>query len=591
MEKVKLTINSIPLEVNKGTTLLEAAKKAGINIPTLCHHPDLVPTGNCRLCVVEQKGIPYLLASCTTQASEGMEIETNSPKVRESRKTVLELLLAEHGGNCISCHASGKCQLQSLSQEYFVQKGNLTDIACEETEIDDSSWSIVKDDSKCIRCMRCVRTCSELMGVGAIAGAHKGSEKGVETVVDKEMLCTVCINCGQCVNRCPTGALQEKRYINEVWEAINDPDKIVVVQTAPAVRVGLGEDLGLPAGEIVTGKMAAALKKLGFDVVLDTNFSADLTIMEEGHELLSRLGTALRDKGKAYFPMFTSCCPAWIKFAEHEYPEFLENISTCKSPQQMLGAMIKTYFAEKKKIDPSKIVSVSIMPCTAKKFEAGRPEMQSSGFQDVDYVLTTRELAHMIRQAGIKFEDLEEGTFDSPMGEGTGAALIFGATGGVMEAAIRTAYEVVTGRPVPFDNLNITPLRGTEGIRAASIKIEDPKPEFAFLDGVELNVAIVHGLANVRKVFEDIKAGVSPYHLIEVMACPNGCIGGGGQPTPTSPEIRKKRTAAIYEGEMKLPKRKSHENEEVQALYREFLKEPLGHKSHEYLHTSYKKRT
>ncbi|MDD3030295.1 MAG: NADH-dependent [FeFe] hydrogenase, group A6 [Alphaproteobacteria bacterium] len=589
MEKVSLTINGINVEVRKGSTLLEAAKKAGIRIPTLCHHPDLVPAGNCRLCVVEQKGAPFLLASCTTKAADGMEIETNTHRVREARRVILELLLAEHNADCISCPASGKCQLQSLAHEYFVQKTDFMNIA-DKSPIDDSSPSIVKDDSKCIRCLRCVRTCSELMGVSALVSAHKGRYTKVETLLDKPLQYAVCTMCGQCVSRCPTGALVEKNYVNDVWRAISDPEKFVVVQTAPSVRVGLGEMLNMAPGSIVTGKMATALRQLGFDAVLDTNFSADLTIMEEGHELLQRLTKALRDKEKISFPMMTSCCPAWVKFMEHEYPDQLEHISSCKSPQQMLGALIKTYYAQKRGIDPSKIVSVSIMPCTAKKFEASRLEMKSSGYTDVDYVLTTRELGHMIRQSGIWFDELEESTFDSPMGEGTGAAVIFGASGGVMEAALRTVYEVVTGREVPFENLNITPLRGTDGVRAASIRIDKPLPDWSFLEGVEVNVAIAHGLANARKLMDDVEKGLSPYHFIEVMACPNGCIGGGGQPMPTSPEIRRKRTAAIYEADSKLPRRKSHENSEVLALYKDFLTEPLGHRSHELLHTHYTKR-
>jgi len=589
MEKVSLTINGKTVEVRKGATLLEAAKKAGVRIPTLCHHPDLVPAGNCRLCVVEQKDSPFLLASCTTQASDGMEIHTNTHRVREARRVILELLLAEHGGDCISCSASGKCQLQSLAHEYFVQKSDFINVA-DKSPIDDSSPSIVKDDSKCIRCLRCVRTCDELMGVSALVSAHKGAHTKVETFRGEPFLYAVCTNCGQCVVRCPTGALTEKNYVNDVWRALSDPDKFVVVQTAPSVRVGLGEALNLDPGEIVTGRMAAALRKLGFDAVLDTNFSADLTILEEGNELLHRLKSTLLGEKKMAFPMMTSCCPAWIKFMEHEYPEHLENLSSCKSPQQMMGALIKTYYAKKRGIDPSKIVSVSIMPCTAKKFECNRPEMKDSGYKDVDYVLTTRELGHMIRQSGIWFNELEEEAFDSPMGEGTGAAVIFGATGGVMEAALRTVYEVVTGREVPFENLNITPLRGTDGIRAATIKIENPLEAWSFLDNVEVNVAIVHGLVNARKVMEDVQLGLSPYHFIEVMACPNGCIGGGGQPMPTSPEIRRKRTAAIYAADAGLPRRKSHENQEVQSLYKDFLIEPLGHLSHELLHTHYKKR-
>ena len=589
MEKVSLTINGIKVEVDKGSTLLEAAQKADIRIPTLCNHPDLAPVGICRLCVVEQKGRASLIPSCATLAENGMDITTHSQRVREARRVILELLMSEHGGDCLTCTESGCCELQSLAQEYFAKKDDFISVANKDP-VDNSSPSIVKDDSKCIRCNRCVRTCAELVGAWVLVAANKGNRTIVENFLDKSFRDSICTNCGQCVNRCPTGALTEKNYINEVQCAMSDPDKFVVVQTAPAVRVGLGEALGLPPGKIVTGQMAAALRKLGFDAVIDTNFSADLTIIEEGNELLHRLKSALVDKKKVSLPMMTSCCPAWIKFMEHQYPKQLAHLSSCKSPQQMMGALIKTFYAEKRKIDPSKIVSVSIMPCTAKKFEASRIEMKSSGYRDIDYVLTTRELAHMIRQAGIQFNELEETTFDSPMGEGTGAAVIFGASGGVMEAALRTVYEVVTGRPVPFKNLNMTPLRGTEGIRTASIKIEKPLKAWKFLDGVEVNVAIAHTLANARILMKDIEKGTSPYHFIEVMACPNGCIGGGGQPMPTSAAIRGKRTAAIYKADCELPHRKSHDNKEVQALYKQFLKEPLGHKSHELLHTRYHER-
>ncbi|MDD3287594.1 MAG: NADH-dependent [FeFe] hydrogenase, group A6 [Alphaproteobacteria bacterium] len=589
MSNISLTINGVKVKVEAGATVLDAAKKAGIRIPTLCHHEDLFPSGNCRLCVVEQKGARALVASCATPAAEGMEIQTNTQKVRETRKTILELLLSEHGSDCLSCYKSGNCELQSLSQEYLVKRGDFADIS-DKCPVDLSSSSIIKDDSKCIHCMRCVRTCEELQGVSALCSSNKGSEKKVETFLGNPMQYTECTNCGQCVNRCPTGALVERNYINEVWDAINDPEKIVVVQTAPAVRVALGEPLGMETGSIVTGKMVAALRKIGFDAVLDTDFTADLTIMEEGTELLTRLKAALLDKKPATLPMMTSCCPAWIKFMEHEFPEQLDHLSTCKSPQQMFGSLVKTYYAEKKGIDPAKIVSVSIMPCTAKKFEAGRPEMKDSGYQDVDYVLTTRELAHMIRQQGINFSDLSESAYDSIMGESTGAAVIFGATGGVMEAALRTAYELITSREVPFKNLNIEPVRGMKGVREATIKIENANKDWKFLEGAEVKVAIAHGLANARKIMNDVRAGKSSYHFIEIMACPGGCIGGGGQPIPTSPAIRKKRAAAIYVADEKLPLRKSHDNAEVKKLYKDFLVAPLGHKSHDLLHTHYTKR-
>jgi iron-only hydrogenase group A len=401
----------------------------------------------------------------------------------------------------------------------------------------------------------------------------------------------VCTNCGQCVNRCPTGALVEKTYIDQVWDAIYDPDKHVVVQTAPAVRVALGEDLGYDPGERVTGKMVNALRQLGFNSVLDTDFSADLTIMEEGTELLVRLKKALVDGNKDIsLPMFTSCSPGWIKFVEHKYPEFLPNLSTCKSPQQMFGALAKTFYARKRNIDPSKIVSVSIMPCTAKKFEADRPEMRSSGFKDVDFVLTTRELAVMIKQAGIDFRNIEEANYDSIMGDSTGAAVIFGATGGVMEAALRTAYEIVTGREVPFGNLNITPVRGMNGVKEATIKLEGCTDAWKFLEGAELKVAIAHGLVNANKIMKMAREGKAPYHFVEIMACPGGCIGGGGQPIPTNLEIRKKRMKAIYSEDEHKVLRKSHENPDVIAIYKEFLDQPNSHKSHELLHTHYVER-
>jgi NADH-quinone oxidoreductase subunit G/[NiFe] hydrogenase diaphorase moiety small subunit/NADP-reducing hydrogenase subunit HndD len=401
----------------------------------------------------------------------------------------------------------------------------------------------------------------------------------------------VCTNCGQCINRCPTGALVERNSVEEVWDAIYNKDKHVVVQTAPAVRVALGEDLDMPAGSLVTGKMVSALRRLGFDSVLDTDFTADLTIIEEGHELLHRLKKALVDKDpNVALPMATSCSPGWIKYIEHTYPEYLDNLSTCKSPQQMFGALAKTYYAQKRKIDPAKIISVSIMPCTAKKFEADRPEMNSSGFKDVDYVLTTRELAIMIKQAGLDFENLDESVCDSIMGESSGAAVIFGATGGVMEAALRTAYEVVTGREVPFDGLNITPVRGMDGVKEAAVLIEKVKPEWSFLEGVELRTVVAHGLTNAKKVMDNVRDGKASYHFIEIMACPGGCLGGGGQPIPTNAEIRAKRAEAIYAEDAGKPIRKSHENPEIALIYADFLKEPLGHKSHELLHTHYKPR-
>lgn len=589
---VNLKINNIPVSVPEGTTILQAANKLNFRIPTLCFHPDLTVAGNCRVCVVEITGAKALAAACAMPVAEGMEVFTNSAKVRTSRKHVIELLLSEHNADCTKCFKNGHCELQDLAAEYRVGDHVFLDLVKESDKvIDISSPSIAKDNSKCIRCQRCVRTCDELQAVGALTVAAKGDHQRITTFLDKPLHSVVCTNCGQCINRCPTGALVERNYMDEVWDMINDPSKHVVVQTAPAVRIGLGEDLGLEPGQRVTGKMVAALKHVGFDSVLDTDFTADLTIMEEGTELLMRLKAALVDKDETVaLPMTTSCSPGWIKFIEHTFPQLLPNVSTCKSPQQMFGALAKTYYAEKKGLDPKNIVSVSIMPCTAKKFEANRPEMRASGYQDVDYVLTTRELAMMIKQAGIEFTKIEDRPYDSIMGESTGAAVIFGATGGVMEAALRTAYEIVTGREVPFTNLNILPVRGMEGVREARIMINGVKPEWSFLEGVELSIAIAHGLTNAKKLMEAVNEGKATYHFIEVMACPGGCLGGGGQPIPTSAEIREKRAEAIYAEDEGLPLRKSHENPEIAEIYKEFLGEPLGHKSHALLHTHYKPR-
>ncbi len=589
---VNLTINNIPVSVEEGTTILEAARQLNVRIPTLCHHDDLCVAGNCRVCVVEQVGARTLQASCAVPVRDNMQILTNSMKVRQARKHIIELLLSEHNADCTKCFKNGNCELQNLANEYRTGDHVFLDlIESRGYSIDMSSPSIMKDDSKCIRCQRCVRTCSELQAVSALAVANKGFEMKISSFLDRPMSEVICTNCGQCINRCPTGALVERNYIEEVWNAIYDPTKHVAVQTAPAVRIGLGEDLGFEPGERVTGKMVAALRRLGFDSVLDTDFTADLTIMEEGTELLTRLKKALVDKDTdVALPMTTSCSPGWIKFIEHTFPEFLPNVSTCKSPQQMFGALVKTYYAQKKNIEAKDMVSVSIMPCTAKKYEANRPEMRDSGFQDVDYVLTTRELAIMIKQAGLDFMKLPDEKYDSFMGDSSGAAVIFGATGGVMEAALRTAYEIVTGREVPFENLNITPVRGMEGVREASVTVEGCVPDWSFLEGATLKLAVAHGLANAKKVMQAVKDGKAEYHFIEVMACPGGCLGGGGQPIPTSPEIREKRAEAIYAEDEGLPIRKSHDNPEIAQIYKEFLGEPLGHRSHELLHTHYKPR-
>jgi iron-only hydrogenase group A len=589
---INLNINNQRISVQPGTTVLEAAKKLNIKIPTLCNHPDLCVAGNCRVCVVEQTGAKTLIAACSMPVSEGMDIHTNTLKVRNARKHIVELLLSEHRSDCTKCYKNQKCELQALANEFAFGDTIFLDLVEDHNySIDRSSASFIKDDSKCIHCQRCVRTCAQLQYISAIAVANKGAHQKISSFHDRPMSHVVCTNCGQCVNRCPTGALVEKTYIDQVWDAIYDPEKHVVVQTAPAVRVALGEDLGYDPGERVTGKMVTALRQLGFDSILDTDFSADLTIMEEGTELLTRLKKVLVDGDKTTsIPMFTSCSPGWIKFIEHKYPEFLPNLSTCKSPQQMFGALAKTYYAQKKKIDPAKIVSVSIMPCVAKKYEADRPEMRSSGYKDIDYVLTTRELAVMIKQAGLDFRNLEASNYDSIMGDSTGAAVIFGATGGVMEAALRTAYEIVTGKEVPFKNLNITPVRGMEGVKEATVKIEGCTDEWKFLEGAELKVAIAHGLVNANKLMRGVREGKSPYHFVEIMACPGGCIGGGGQPIPTSMEIRKNRMKAIYSEDEHMVLRKSHENPDVITIYKEFLGKPNSHVSHELLHTHYVER-
>ncbi|MDX9854577.1 MAG: NADH-dependent [FeFe] hydrogenase, group A6 [Tenuifilaceae bacterium] len=592
-KNINLKIDGITVSVPEGTTILEAARQLNIQIPTLCYHEDLCIAGNCRVCVVELKGARTLPASCAMPAAEGMDVLTNTLKVRTARKHIIELLLSEHNAQCTTCYKNGKCELQNLASEYKISNGEtfIDLVPSKNYQIDAYSPSIIKDDSKCIRCQRCVRTCEELQHVSALGVAYKGDKMKISTFFENPMFEVVCTNCGQCVNRCPTGALIERNYIDQVWDAIYDENTHVVVQTAPAVRVALGEDLGVDTGEIVTGKMVTALKRLGFNSVLDTDFTADLTIIEEGNELLTRLKRALVDKDPSVrLPMATSCSPGWIKFIEHTYPEYLGNLSTCKSPQQMFGALAKTYYAQKRNIDPAKIVSVSIMPCTAKKFEADRPEMRSSGFKDVDFVLTTRELAVMIKQAGLDFAKLPESDYDSIMGQSTGAAVIFGATGGVMEAALRTAYEVVTGREVPFDGLNITAVRGMDGVREAAITIDGTKPEWNFLEGATLKTVVAHGLVNAKKVMDSVRDGKADYHFVEIMACPGGCLGGGGQPVPTNKEIREKRANAIYQEDTGKPIRKSHENPEVVGIYAEFLKEPLGHKSHELLHTHYKAR-
>lgn len=586
---VKVTINGKEVLAQKGETILEVARKANIHIPTLCHHSDLCLAGVCRVCICEIEGQRLLQASCSTPVSEGMVINTNTRKVRKARKMIVELLLANHYGECTTCKRSLNCELQALADEYGIDESRFPKIQERRYEVKDDT-AIVRDNDKCILCRRCVNVCEEIQGVEAIKPLFRGAETEIGSMYDLDLGEVVCVMCGQCINRCPTGALTEKDATKAVWAAIDDPTKHVIVQTAPAIRATVAELFDVPPGLPITGKLVTALKKMGFDSVLDTDFTADLTIMEEGTELLTRLKKALFFKEEVALPMATSCSPGWVKYIEHYYPDLLENLSTCKSPQQMFGALAKTYYAEKKGINPEDIVTVSVMPCTAKKYEADRPEMYDSGYKDVDYVLTNRELGKMVKESGMNIMELEDSKYDSLMGDSTGAAVIFGVTGGVMEAAIRTAYELVTGREVPFENLNITPARGMEGVKEAELKIEGTVEEWNFLEGAVLKVAIAHGLNNAKILMDKIRAGEADYHFIEIMACPGGCIGGGGQPIPTSDAIRKKRAQAIYDEDMALTLRKSHENPEVKKIYEDYLGKPLGHKSHKLLHTTYTQR-
>ncbi|MHB1158844.1 MAG: NADH-dependent [FeFe] hydrogenase, group A6 [Chloroflexota bacterium] len=571
MATVTLKIDGRRVQAEAGNSVLQAAQLAGLRIPTLCHHPDLAVRAACRVCMVEVKGARTLQAACAFPVADGLEVTTNSPRIREARRVNLELLLSNHPFECPTCARNRNCELRALASEY-----NISQIRFQgerkEYPIDDSSFSIVRDPNKCILCRRCVDVCNSLQAVGAIGPVNRGFDTVIGPAYGADLAEITCAMCGQCINRCPVGALYEKNAIDDVWAALADPNKHVVVQTAPAVRVALGEEFDMPAGTIVTGKMAAALRRLGFDAVFDTNFSADLTIMEEGYELIERITHG------GVLPQLSSCSPGWIKYVEHFYPDLLPNLSSCKSPQQMLGAIAKSYYAERSNIDPARIVSVSIMPCTAKKFEAERPEMHDSGFKDVDFVLTTREFARMIKEAGIDFASLPEEPFDSPLGAGTGAAVIFAATGGVMEAALRTAYEVLTNRELK--SVDFEAVRGMEGIKEASVDV----------DGLAVKVAVAHGLSNAQALMDRVRAGEADYHFIEIMCCPGGCLGGGGQPIPTSPEIRKKRAEAIYQADRNLPWRKSHENPDVQQIYREFLGRPLSERSHHLLHTHYTPR-
>jgi NADH-quinone oxidoreductase subunit G/[NiFe] hydrogenase diaphorase moiety small subunit len=604
--QITVNIDGTDVKVPMGTTILDAARTIGVRIPTLCHHPDLCVAGVCRVCVVEVEGQRALQASCAFPVTSSLKVKTHTRKVRQARRHIIDLLLSTHYGECYSCKRNNNCELQSLAKEYGVDFYRFGHVTTSQHPKDESSYSVIRDMDKCILCRRCVRTCIDVQEVGVLEAVGRSDKTRIATYLDKPLADVVCINCGQCINRCPTGALHANDTSDEVWAAIDDPTKHVVIQTAPSPRAGIGECFGLEPGTPMTYQMNTALKLAGFDKVFDTNFSADLTIIEEGTELLLRLHKALVQKEAVAFPQFTSCSPGWVKYLEHFYPEYIPNLSSAKSPQQMFGAVIKTYYAKANNIDPKDIVTVALMPCSAKKFECNRPEMADSGFKDVDYGLTTREMAQMIKEAGIHLPDMPKGDFDDPFGTATGSGVIFGATGGVMEAALRTVIELVCGVKVEklFDHANIVPVRGFEGVRYVELPVTQVAPEvhpmlkalipsFDFLKGATLKVAVAHGTANAKRVMEDIKAGgkFSECHFIEFMGCPGGCIGGGGQPIPTSPEIRKARARAIYAEDAECEVRKSHENPAVLKLYGEFFTDgPCSHLSHELLHTHYTPR-
>jgi len=565
---VQLTINNIKVNAEDGMTILDAAKSVGIHIPTLCHLKDLAPTGACRICVVEVQGQRNLTPSCAFPVYDGMVVETNSPRVRRARKTIVELLIENHPQDCLICVRNKNCELQNLSEKYSVREHRYVGES-KNHAIDISSASMERDPAKCILCGRCVRVCHEVQKVGAIDFTNRGFSTIVTTPYNKGINVSDCILCGQCILVCPTAALREKGALKEVVNAINDRTKFTIVQVAPAVRATLGEEYNMPLGTDVTGQMVTGLKRLGFKKVFDTNFGADLTIMEEATELIHRI------QNGGSLPMFTSCCPGWIKYAEQNRPEILEHLSSCKSPHEMEGAVLKTYYAKKMGINPKDIFVVSIMPCTVKKYESNRNELSEDNMADVDAVLTTRELVRFFKLAGIEFGDLPEGYFDNPLGESTGAAAIFGTSGGVMEAALRTTYFKISGKEL--ENLDLEAVRGKEGVKEATVSI----------DGLDINVAVVNGIGNVKKVLDDVQNGTSKYHFVEVMTCPGGCINGGGQPIHQMTEKIQKRMKALYQIDSRMKLRRSHENESVKILYKEFLGEPNSHKAHEILHTEY----
>ncbi len=568
MNYCNVIIDRKNVTVPEGTTILKAAQELNINIPTLCYYPDQNVKANCRICLVEVKDRKDLVTACSTLVWEGAEIITNSKKVLDARKTVLELILANHRQDCLNCVRNGNCELQDLCKQFNMSESKLPNIS-EKFPLDNSNPSIVRDKSKCVKCNRCVEMCEKVQGVGALCYSHRSNEITIGTAYGKELENASCIFCGQCTTVCPVGSLYEKDNTEDVWNALNEPDKHVIVQVAPSIRVSIGEEFKLPSGENVTGKMVAALKRMGFNKVFDTNFTADLTIMEEGNELVHRI------KNNGVLPMITSCCPGWINYAETYAPNIIEHLSSCKSPQQMFGAISKSYYADKIGVNPENIVTVSIMPCTAKKYEANRKEMHVDGVKEVDIVITTREFARMINAANIDFLSIEEEKFDSPFGIASGAGAIFGVTGGVMEAALRTAYTLLTKEEL--EEIEFTDVRGLEGIKEASVVIGNSS----------IKIAVAHGISNAKKVIEQIENGESKYAFVEIMACVGGCIGGGGQPVGSTLKVKKERIGQIYNIDKSNNIRKSHKNPEIIKLYEEYLGEPMGHLSHELLHTKY----
>lgn len=577
MNMVNLKINNIDVSVPAGSTILQAAKSANIEIPTLCYMKEINEIGACRICVVEVKGARSLVAACVYPVNEGMEVFTSTPRVLKARRMTLELLLSNHNRRCLSCIRSGSCELQALCNEYGVDNDGKYDGAKTESEIDDSAAHMYRDNSKCILCRRCIAVCDKNQAVSVIGANERGFATHVGSPFEALLDETSCVSCGQCIVNCPTGALSEKDSTGKVWEALSDESKHVIVQTAPAVRAAIAEEFGNPIGTDGEGKMVAALRRLGFDGVYDTDIAADLTIIEEANELVERI----QNGGK--LPMITSCSPGWIKYCEYNFPDLLDNLSTCKSPQQMFGALAKTWYAEKMGIDPKDIYVVSVMPCTAKKFEIGREDEDAAGIPDVDAVITTRELARMIKRAGINFNGLADEQFDMPLGSSTGAGVIFGATGGVMEAALRTAVETITGKELP--SLEFTEVRGMEGIKEASYDV----------GGLTVKVAVASGLANAKALMKKVQKGEADYQFIEIMACPGGCVNGGGQPIVAASvrnfeDVRGKRAAVLYNIDKNMPLRKSHENPVLKEAYAEYFEKPGSHKAHKAFHTTYVKR-